>query len=356
MSFSPLSSFKIDNFQIGLNASCFIIAEAGVNHNGSLKLAKDLVDVAQEAGAHAIKFQTFSAEELVTEHAAKAEYQKKETDDQESQFQMLKKLELSYNDHIELISYCKEKGILFISTPFDNKSCDLLDNLNVPCFKIGSGDITNIPLIQHIAKKNKPIILSTGMSFLSEIENALKSIYEISPSFPVALLHCVSCYPTHPEEANLLAIKTLSNAFTIPIGFSDHTQGIEIPFASIALGAKIIEKHFTLDKNLPGPDHKASLDPIELKTLISGIKNIEKSFGHGRKEPCLREIETAKIARRSIVANTDIKKDEIITELNIAIKRPGTGISSEFLPYFIGKKIKKDLKKGDLLSFDQIYN
>jgi N,N'-diacetyllegionaminate synthase len=349
------SSFQIAEFIVGNKAPCFIIAEAGVNHNGSLELAKDLVKVASEAGAHAIKFQTFSAEELVTEKAEKATYQKSAVDDQESQFEMLKKLELSYDDHVELVSYCKEKNILFMSTPFDNKSCDLLDNLGVPCFKIGSGDLTNIPLIRYIAKKNKPIILSTGMASLTEIEKALKAIYEISPSFPVALLHCVSCYPTYPEEVNLLAIKTLSAAFSVPVGFSDHTQGIEIPFASIALGAKIIEKHFTLDKNLPGPDHKSSLDPTELKNLINGIKNIEKSFGHGRKEPCKREMETAKIARRSIVANKDIIKDEIITDLNIAIKRPGTGISSDFLPYVIGKKIKKDLKKGDLIIFDDIY-
>ncbi|MCW7999959.1 N-acetylneuraminate synthase, partial [Clostridium sp. cpc1] len=259
----------------------FIIAEAGVNHNGNIDIAKKLVDAAVEAGVDAIKFQSFKAGNLVTKSAKKAEYQK-ETTGNGNQFEMLKKLELSYKEHIILKKYCEEKGIMFISTPFDFESADLLEKLNIPLYKISSGDLTNIPLLKYIAKFNKPMIVSTGMANLGEVEIAVNAIKE-GGNDKITLLHCTSNYPTACEDVNLNAILTLKNAFKLPVGYSDHTIGIEIPIGAVAMGTKVIEKHFTLDKNMEGPDHRASLEPNELKEMVKNIRNIEKAFGNGIK-------------------------------------------------------------------------
>jgi len=335
----------------------FIIAEAGVNHNGSLKLAYNLVNAAVEAGANAVKFQTFKAENVVSESAEKAEYQKKTTDATESQFEMIKKLELSFEDFGRIKGYCDKKGIIFLSTPFDYESVDFLENL-VPLYKIGSGEITNLGFLEYIASKNKPIILSTGMANLSEVEEAVNTILsnqncsKKSAFPPLTILHCVSNYPSPYEEVNLKAMLTLKEAFKLPVGYSDHTLGIEIPIAAVALGATVIEKHFTLDKNLPGPDHKASLEPDELKVMAKAIRNVEKALGNGIKRPTKNEIEIMKVARKSLVATRDIRTGEILRKSDIAIKRPGTGISPKFKEIVIGIRVTKDIKKDDIFNWE----
>ncbi len=339
---------------------CFIIAEAGVNHNGKLELAKKLVDVAVEARADAVKFQTFKAEKVVSIFADKAKYQKKTTDTAESQFEMIKKLELPLEDFEEIKRHCDKKGIIFLSTPFDYESVDFLEDL-VPLYKVGSGEITNLQFLKYIAKKGKPIILSTGMSSLGEVEEAINTIINANPSFfistihhsssitdhPLILLHCVSNYPASFEEINLKAMLTLKKAFKLPVGYSDHTLGIEIPISAVALGAKVIEKHFTLDKNLPGPDHKASLEPQELKAMIIAIRNIEKALGNGIKKPNKSELEIMKVARRSLVAARDVKAGKVVQEEDIVIKRPGMGVSPKFREMIIGMCLSKDIKKDE---------
>ena len=337
--------------RIGEGKSCFIIAEAGVNHNGTLELAKKLVDVAKEAGADAVKFQTFKAENVVIKKAEKAEYQK--TTKEESQYELIKKLELSEYDFMELADYAKKTGIIFLSSPFDKGSVDLLDKMNVPAFKIASGEITNFTLLKHIAKKEKPIILSTGMATLGEIEEALK-IIRTEAVENIVLLQCVSNYPAKIEDVNLRAMETLKYAFNLPMGFSDHTLGITASIAAVALGACVIEKHFTLDKNLPGPDHKASLEPNELKELVKAIRDVEKSLGDGLKRPTKTEEEIKRVARRSIVAKVDIQKGTIITEDMLDLKRPGTGIVPKYMEMIIGKRAKVDIKKEDLITWGVI--
>ena len=342
---------KIGNKLIGEEEPCFIIAEAGVNHNGSVELAKKLIDIAKEAGADAVKFQTFKAENVVIKHAEKAEYQK--TVKEESQYEMIKKLELAEEDFEELADYAKEKGILFLSSPFDKESVDLLYELDVPAFKVASGEITNFPLLKHIAKKEKPIILSTGMATLGEVEDALNVIRSEGVK-DVILLHCVSNYPAAMEDVNLRAIETLKQAFKIPVGFSDHTLGITASIAAVALGACVIEKHFTLDRNLPGPDHKASLEPDELKEMVKAIKDVGTALGEGIKRPTKEEEEIKKVARRSIVAKVDIPKGAIITEEMLDVKRPGTGIDPKYLSFIIGRKTNKDIKKDKILIREMI--
>ena len=309
----------------------FIIAEAGVNHNGNMNTAIKLIDMAKKAGADAIKFQTFKSERLVTRSTPKAKYQKANTGSGESQLEMLKRLELTSDNFKRLFSYCRKKNIIFMSTPFDEKSADMLDRLGMGIFKIPSGEITNKPLIQHIAGKNKPVIFSTGMSYLSEVEKAVRWIYEIwnKSGFnqQLTLLHCVSNYPAHAADINLYAMNTLKAAFGLSVGYSDHTLGIEIPIAAVAIGAKVIEKHFTLDKNMKGPDHKASLEPDELKAMVKAIRNVEKAMGDGIKRPTEKEDETRIIARRSLVAKRDIKKGDVINSGDIIIKRQATASS-----------------------------
>lgn len=331
--------------------NCFIIAEAGVNHNGSVKLAKKLVDAAKEAGADAVKFQTFKTKNLVTKNAKKAEYQIKNSGE-ESQYEMIKKLELSDDEFWEIAKYTGVKGIIFLSSPFDTESVDLLDKIDVPVFKVASGEITNFPLLKHIAQKQKPVILSTGMSTIGEVEEALNLIEKYNDD--IILMHCLTNYPAKKEDANLNVIKTLEYAFKRPVGFSDHTSGIEMSVAAVALGSCIIEKHFTIDKNLPGPDHKASLEPQELSEMVKAIRNVEKGLGNGIKKPTNDEIKIKKLVRKSIVAKENIPKGSILTEEMLEIKRPGTGIEPKYLDELIGKELIEDIKKDDLLKWNQL--
>jgi len=284
--------------KVGPGHPSFIIAEAGVNHNGDIGLAKQLIDAAVDAGADAVKFQTFKAENVVLKTAPKARYQKETTDAAESQYEMLRKLELTAQDFVELKNYCDRGNILFMSTPHDQESINTLDELGVEVFKVGSGDITNIPYLKHMARKGKPIILSTGMSYLSEVDEAVRIIQDAGNE-QLILLHCVSNYPADPSDVNLHAMETMRKAFAVPIGYSDHTLGIEIPIAAVAMGACVIEKHFTLDRQLPGPDHRASLEPPELKAMVDGIRKVEQALGDGRKMPASSEEDTRRVARRS---------------------------------------------------------
>lgn len=334
------------------NNHVFIIAEAGVNHNGDINIAKKLVEAAAKAGADAVKFQTFKAENLVTKSAPKAEYQKKSTGDG-SQLEMLKKLELSFEDHIILKEYCEEKGILFLSTPFDFESVDILEKLNVSIYKIGSGDLTNVPLLRYIGKLKKPIIISTGMANLGEVEMAIEAVNSGDNS-QISLLHCTSNYPAPYESVNLKAMITLKNAFNLTVGYSDHTEGIEIPLAAVAMGAKVIEKHFTLDRNMEGPDHKASLEIEEFNKMVQCIRNIEKAIGTGIKKSFKSEENTKLVARKSIVAKVNINKGEVITYNNIDFKRPGTGVSPAYIDLFIGKKALSDINQDDFITFTDI--
>lgn len=328
--------------------SVFIIAEAGVNHNGSIELAKKLIKKASEAGADAVKFQSFKAEKLVSKFAEKADYQKETTGSDESQFEMIKKLELDYDKHSVLIDYCYENNIMFLSSAFDLESIDLLDNLEMEIWKIPSGEITNLPYLRKIGGLKKKVILSTGMANLSEIEEALEVIKEAGTE-DITILHCNTEYPTPMKDVNLNAMNTIKEAFKVKIGYSDHTLGTEIPIAAVALGAEVIEKHFTLDKEMEGPDHKASLDPSELKLMVDGIRNIEKALGAGLKKPSESEAKNKPIARKSIVAKRNIKEGEVFTEENLAIKRPGTGISPMKWDEVMGQKACKDFKEDELI-------
>ncbi|MBA7566515.1 N,N'-diacetyllegionaminic acid synthase [subsurface metagenome] len=324
----------------------FIIAEAGVNHNGSLDLAYQLIDVAKDAGADAVKFQTFKAENVVSRLADKAEYQKKATGSDKSQLEMIKKLEISFEDFVKLKKYCDKKEIMFLSTPFDHQSIDFLYDL-VDIYKIPSGEIINYSYLKHIAAKNKPIIMSTGMANLGEVEEAINTIRIFNSGAQISLLHCTTNYPTPYEEVILKAMQTLAAAFKLPVGYSDHTLGIEVPVAAVAMGAKIIEKHFTLDKNLPGPDHKASLEPDELKEMVKAIRNIEMALGDGIKKPNKSEIEIMKVARRSLIATRDIRAGEIIKESDMAIKRPGTGILPKFKEIVMRMKLINNIRQDE---------
>jgi len=328
----------------------FIIAEAGVNHNGSLEIAKKLIEAAKDCGADAIKFQTFKADKLVSKKAEKADYQKLTTDFGESHYEMIKKLELDIDAHKELISYCNENGIQFLSSPFDIDSIDLLNELSLDTFKIPSGEIINLPYLRKIGRLNKNIILSTGMTDLGEIEDALDVLVKSGTMKEnIIVLHCNTEYPTPYEDVNLKAMITIRDAFDVRVGYSDHTKGIEIPIAAVALGAEVIEKHFTLDKNMVGPDHKASLEPKELKQMVEAIRNIEKAVGNGIKKPSPSEIKNKNVVRKSIVANIRIKKGEIFSEENVGIKRPGNGISSIRWDEIIGKTALRDFEIDEMI-------
>jgi len=330
--------------------SVFIIAEAGVNHNGSIELAKKLIDVASDAGVNAVKFQTFKAENLVSKNAVKAEYQKETTDATESQFDMLKKLELDVDTHNELIAYCKTKNILFLSTPFDHDSIELLKDLGLEIFKIPSGEITNLPYLRYIGSLNKRVILSTGMADIGEIEDALDVLIDAGTlKEKITILHANTMYPTPMEDVNLRAMVTIGNTFDIAYGYSDHTLGIEVDIAAVAMGASCIEKHFTLDKTMDGPDHKASLEPHELKAMVKAIRNIEIALGSSVKKPTPSETPNIKIARKSIVASSHIKKGEHFTEENLAIKRPSTGINPMRWDEVVGTVAIKDYGMDELI-------
>jgi N,N'-diacetyllegionaminate synthase len=332
--------------------SVFIIAEAGVNHNGSIELAKKLIDVAVEAGVDAVKFQTFKASNLVSKSAKKATYQKEnmQEDEDDSQYMMLKKLELDVKTHEELISYCQVKNIMFLSTPFDHDSIELLNNLGLEIFKIPSGEITNLPYLRHIGSLKKEVILSTGMSDMGEIENALDILIEAGTSKEkITLLHANTMYPTPMEDVNLRAMVTIGNTFDIAYGYSDHTLGIEVDIAAVALGASCIEKHFTLSKTMDGPDHKASLEPDELKSMVTAIRNIELALGSSLKKPSKSEIPNIAVARKSIVASCSIKKGELFSEENLAVKRPSGGISPMRWDEVIGTLAIKDYCEDELI-------
>ncbi len=331
----------------------FIIAEAGVNHNGSLEIAKKLIDAAVHAEADAVKFQTFSTDRLVTKNAPKADYQNETTDRNESQYDMLKKLELTYEEHKILEYYCQENNILFMSTPFDFESVDLLEKLGVELYKIGSGDLTNIPLLQYIAKKQKPMIVSTGMSNLGEVEEAVNYIKGCGNE-NIILLHCISNYPAAYEDVNLKAMNTLKEAFKLPVGYSDHTSGIEVPIAAVAMGAKVIEKHFTLDKTMEGPDHKASLSSKELKEMVSNIRYVESALGNGIKKPQDSERNNRKVSRKSLTAARNLKKGDKISKEDIDIKRPGTGIPPKFIDEIVGSVLLRDTKINDILKWNNL--
>lgn len=327
----------------------FIIAEAGVNHNGNLENAKRLVDVAAEAGVNAVKFQTFKANNLVSYYTSKAEYQLINTNKNETQYEMLKKLELNLEAHKELNSYCKDKKVLFLSTPFDLDSIDLLVQiLDIPVLKIPSGEITNYPYLRKIGQTQKEVILSTGMSTMEEIEQAIFVLKQYGAS-KISLLHCNTEYPTPMYDVNLNVIRTMAGRFKVPIGYSDHTQGIEVPIAAVAMGASIIEKHFTLDKNMEGPDHKTSLEPDELKRMVYCIRNIELAMGSKEKIPTASERKNISIARKSIVAKSEIKKGEVFTEENLTTKRPGNGLSPMCWNDIVGKTSNKDFKVDEMI-------
>lgn len=323
----------------------YIIAEIGCNHNGSLDIAVELIDKAVEAGVDCVKFQTFKANALISRYAEKAEYQKKTTDALESQLDMTKKLEMPYENHQFLIDYCKNKRVDFISAPFDFGSIDFLAQLNIDKIKVPSGEINNLPYLRKINVLRKPVILSTGMATLDEVRVALEILQDCS----VSLLHCTTEYPCPYEGVNLNAMLTLKNTFGLPVGYSDHTKGIEIPIAAAALGAEIIEKHFTLDNNMPGPDHKASLEPCELKAMVSSIRHVDEAMGNGNKEPAECEKKNIVIARKSLVAKKNIKKGEIFTEENLTVKRPGNGISPMMWDDYLGKVAERDYKEDDLI-------
>jgi N,N'-diacetyllegionaminate synthase len=344
---------KIADKLIGEREPCFIIAEAGVNHNGDIGLARKLIDVAEEAGADAVKFQIFQAEGLVTTRAEKAPYQKETTGTHESQFEMLKSFELSQRDFGELFDYARKKGIIFLATPFDMDSVDFLEGLRVPAFKVGSGEITNFPLLKHIARKMKPVILSTGMATLEEVKEAVDVIKEEGEE-EIVLLHCVSSYPAKIEDMNLKAMETLRNTFKLPVGLSDHSPGITIPVAATALGACVIEKHFTLDKDLPGPDHRASLEPEQLKQMVAAIRDVEKAMGNGIKRPVRDEEENKKVGRRSIVAKVDIPRGTIISADMLDIKRPGIGLAPKYLEEITGKAARVSIKKDEIITMGKL--
>jgi N-acetylneuraminate synthase len=338
---------------VGDGNRVFVIAEAGVNHNGDLDTAKRLIDVAKHAGADAVKFQTFRAESIATNEAPKAAYQLATTSADQSQLEMLRQLELSESAHHTLKSYCEQLGITFLSTPFDEASADFLETLKVLAYKVSSGDLTNLPLIQHVSGKGSPVILSTGMATLEEVTDAVNAAHEAGCN-ELVLLHCVSNYPADPAEMNLRAMNTMREEFAVPVGFSDHSDGIEICLAAVALGAAVIEKHFTLDRNMPGPDHRASLEPAELESLVKGIRRVELSLGDGRKRPSASESAVAKVARRSIVAATSIKSGSLLQSDFVVLKRPGTGLPPSMLKSLLGKRVRTDIPAGTLINLDML--
>ena len=327
-----------------------IIAEAGVNHNGDLNIARKLIDVAVEAGVDMVKFQTFITEEGITGNAEKAKYQLSTTDKKETQFEMLKKLELDREAHEELIRHCNHKGIRFLSTAFDHPSIDLLNELNIPLYKVPSGEITNLPYLRHIGRMGKPVILSTGMATLKEVEDAINVLRESgTPKGEITVLHCNTSYPTPMEDVNLKGMLTIRDELEVKVGYSDHTLGIEIPIASVAMGASVIEKHFTLDRGMEGPDHKASLDPCELKAMVNAIRNIENALGDGVKRPSSSGLVNKSVARKSIVAARDILEGEIFTKEDLGVKRPGTGINPMKWDEIIGTIAQRDFSKDEAI-------
>ncbi|OLS25569.1 MAG: N,N'-diacetyllegionaminic acid synthase [Candidatus Heimdallarchaeota archaeon LC_2] len=348
-----MKSFSIGNRKVGDDHPAFIIAEAGVNHNGEMALAKKLVETAANAGADCVKFQTFEPELVASSQAPKAEYQQEQTDPNESQLDMIKKLYLPQESFLELKDYALDLNLIFMSTAFDFKSIEFLSGI-IPAFKVPSGEITNDWFLEAMAKKQKPMIISTGMSSLGEVEHAIAVVRNHGAS-DLAVLHCTSNYPALPKTVNLRAMNSMGQAFNLPFGLSDHTEGIDIAVAAVARGAKIIEKHFTLDKSLPGPDHTASLSIEELNQLIRSIRNVEEALGDGIKQIQESEKEVRDVARRSLVALEDLQKDTILGRDNLIPKRPGTGIPIKMFEYVKGRKLRHDVQKDKLITWEDLY-
>jgi len=347
------SHIRIGSRQIGSGAPVLIIAEAGVNHNGDIELAEEMVRVAVECGADAVKFQSFLAERVASSSAAKADYQRMAGRPDESQIAMLRPLQLSVGDHERLQRQCTEAGLLFLSTPFDDISADLLDDLDVAAFKIASGEVTNIPFLQNLARRGRPLILSTGMSTLEEVGEAIETVKNAGAK-EIALLHCLSAYPAEPGEVNLRCIQTMARAYKLPVGFSDHTKGVEIAIAAVAVGACIIEKHFTLDRDLPGPDQRTSLLPCELKAMVQGIRNVEKALGSGIKQPTESELPNRISVRRSIAATRDMPASTVLSSDSLCTLRPATGIPPGQLSAVVGRRLRRDVSAGTVLNWSDL--
>lgn len=337
---------KVGDFD--LNRAVFVIAEAGVNHNGDMKIARRLIEEAAKAKANCVKFQTFKTSELVSETAPKAKYQNSTTDPSESQADMLRKLELSEDNFIELKKICKENNIMFMSTPFDIPSANLLNRIGVDAFKIPSSEVTNVPFIEYLTRFGKPLLISTGMCTIGDVDRLYQRLIELKASF--CFLHCVSEYPSPIQDTNLKAMGTMKNAFGVPVGYSDHTKGIHIPIAAVALGAQIIEKHFTLDREMQGPDHRASIEPDELGQMVRQIRHVSLALGNGIKNPSKIEIENSKASRKSLVAAEDLKAGTTLTEKSLVAKRPGTGMPPYMKDFVLGMVLTTDLKKDEILT------
>lgn len=348
-----LRTVSLQDRRIGPGEPCFVIAEAGVNHNGDLALALRLVEGAARAGADAVKFQSFKTERLVTKEAPTAAYQKRATDGVESQFELLKRLELTREMHVELMVQCESRRLIFLSSAFEEQSADELIELQVKALKIPSGELTNLPFLDHVARKHLPAIISTGMSTMAEVERAVE-IFRAAGNEQLVLLHCVSNYPADPADSNLRAMQTLQARFEVPVGFSDHTEGIEIAAAAVALGACAIEKHFTLDRTLRGPDHQASLEPHEFAAMVRCIRLVESALGSGEKIPAKSERNTAEVARKSIVAAVEIPPETIISAAMLEVKRPGTGLAPGVLPQLIGRKSRRAIAAGSMISLEML--
>lgn len=346
-------TISVGERRVGPGYPCFIIAEAGVNHNGSVDMARELIDMAVNAGCDAVKFQTFKTEKVCSPFAPKATYQKQATEAEESQLEMVRKLELPFDAFRELHRYCIERGIIFLSTPFDYESADFLAELPVPAFKIPSGEITNLFFLEHVARKGRPLIVSTGMATMDEVSAAVETI-RAAGNQKIVLLQCVSNYPASPSSMNLRAMRTLEETFGVAVGLSDHTVGTEIAFAAIALGACVVEKHFTLNQALPGPDHRASLEPEDLMHLVVGIRNIEAALGDGIKRPAAEELNTAEVARRSLVTARFIPAGALLTVDMLDILRPGTGLPPAMRPQMVGRRARHDIEAGTILRLDML--
>lgn len=340
---------EIAGRKVGPNQPCFIIAEAGVNHNGSVELAMRLVDAAASAGADAVKFQTFLADRLVARNAPKAAYQKEPTGNNESQYDMLRRLELDEKAFRKLKAFSEDHGLVFLSTPFEEASADFLETLDIAAYKIPSGELTNLPFLTHIARKGRPMLMSTGMTTMNEVSRAVESV-QSAGCRELALLQCVSAYPADPSDANLAVLATLAGAFGVPVGYSDHTLGIEVALAAVALGACVLEKHFTLDRSLPGPDHRASSEPFEMAALIAGVRKVEAAHGDGIKHPVSSESDTAIVARKSLVAARDIPKDAILNSSMVTVRRPGTGMAPNRADELLGRKALCQIPEGTILT------
>lgn len=345
---------SINNRLIGTGQPCFIIAEAGVNHNGDMHIARCLINAAAEAGADAIKFQSFITEEIIINSAPKADYQVKTTGDSGSQFRMLKELELSADEQVMLKSYCEEKNIIYLCTPYENKSIDMLDNMGVAAFKIASTDTTNIPFLRYIARKGRPVLLSTGMSSLGEVEQAMRTLRAGGLDNKIIILHCTSEYPAPINEVNLRVILSMREAFGCPVGFSDHTSGVSVSSWAVAVGACVIEKHFTLDRNMIGPDHQASIEPKDLSILVKNVRNLEVAMGDGIKKVMPSELHNKPFMQKSLVARRNISAKKIITADDLICKRPGSGLTPSWFDRVVGRRTTKDIPKDEVLTLASI--